>query len=41
MSKERVVVSIGGSILIPGNNDAEFMKKLAQMLLKVASRVDL
>lgn len=41
MQKERVVVSIGGSILIPGNEDAAFIRELAGMLLRVSSRVDL
>lgn len=29
---DKVVVSIGGSILIPGNNDSEYITKLADML---------
>lgn len=29
---DKVVVSIGGSILIPGNNDSEYIAKLADML---------
>ena len=40
MSKELVVVSIGGSILIPGEDDAVFISKLAEMLRRVSSRVD-
>ena len=40
MAKETVVVSIGGSILIPGENDSVFIGKLAEMLRRVQSRVD-
>ena len=40
MAKELVVVSIGGSILIPGEDDSVFIGKLADMLRKVSSRVD-
>ena len=40
MDRELVVVSIGGSILIPGKDDAEFITKLAEMLRRVSSRVN-
>jgi len=40
MAKELVVVSIGGSILIPGENDSAFISELAKMLRRVSSRVD-
>jgi len=38
---EKVVVSIGGSILVPGENDAEFIGKLAKMLKEVSMEVQL
>ena len=31
-STDSVVVSIGGSILVPGSNDSEYISKLASML---------
>ena len=36
---EKVVVSIGGSILVPGENDADFIGKLAEMLKEVSKEV--
>lgn len=33
---DKVVVSIGGSILIPGDNDSEYISKLAAMLKDIA-----
>lgn len=36
---EKVVVSIGGSILIPGNEDYEYIKKLAELLKELSSEV--
>ena len=33
------MVSIGGSILVPGENDAEFIGKLAEMLKDVSKEV--
>jgi len=36
---EKVVVSIGGSILVPGENDADFIRKLAVMLKEVSKEV--
>ncbi len=38
---DKVVVSIGGSILVPGENDAEFISKLASMLKEVSKEVQL
>ena len=38
---EKVVVSIGGSILVPGENDADFIRKLAEMLKEVSKEVQL
>ncbi len=38
---EKVVVSIGGSILVPGENDAEFIGKLAEMLKEVSKEVQI
>lgn len=40
MAKEKVVVSIGGSILIPGKDDSAFIGELAGMLRRVSARVD-
>jgi len=37
---EKVVVSIGGSILVPGENDAEFIRRLAEMLKEVSKEVE-
>jgi len=41
MKKEKVVVSIGGSILIPGKNDSEYIKKLAEMIKEVSEKVQM
>lgn len=38
---DKVVVSVGGSILIPGNNDSEYIARLAKMLLSVKDDVQL
>lgn len=38
---DKVVVSIGGSVLIPEKDDANYIKTLADMLKKVAKKVDL
>jgi len=38
---DKVVVSIGGSILVPGDRDAEFISKLAEMLKEVSKEVQL
>ncbi|MDR1404336.1 MAG: UMP kinase [Candidatus Methanoplasma sp.] len=39
MKKEKVVVSVGGSVLIPGNEDSAYMKGLAEMIGKVSEDV--
>ena len=39
MSQDIVVISIGGSILIPDQNDSVFIGKLAEMLKKVSQKV--
>lgn len=39
MKKEKVVVSIGGSILIPGNDDPVYIKKLSEMIKKASKEV--
>jgi uridylate kinase len=36
-----VVISLGGSILVPGEGDAEYMKRLAQTLIRLSQRHDL
>ncbi|MDR1690621.1 MAG: UMP kinase, partial [Candidatus Methanoplasma sp.] len=41
MNKEKVVVSIGGSILIPGNDDSVYIKELAKMIKEVSEKVQL
>ncbi|AGI48283.1 putative uridylate kinase [Thermoplasmatales archaeon BRNA1] len=41
MTQEKVVISIGGSILIPDNDDAVFIGKLAEMLLRAEKKVDI
>lgn len=41
MKKEKVVVSIGGSILIPGNSDAVYIKELSEMIRDVSNSVQL
>lgn len=38
---DKVVVSVGGSVLIPGNNDSEYIARLAEMLNSVKDRVQL
>ncbi len=38
---DSVVVSIGGSILVPGNNDSEYIARLAEMLKEVSKDVKL
>ncbi len=38
---DSVVVSIGGSILVPGNNDAEYIARLASMLKELSGSVRL
>lgn len=38
---DKVVVSIGGSVLIPGNNDSEYIARLADVLLSLKDRVQL
>lgn len=38
---DKVVVSIGGSVLIPGNNDSDYIARLAKMLLSVKDDVQL
>ncbi|MCL2296139.1 MAG: UMP kinase [Methanomassiliicoccaceae archaeon] len=41
MNKEKVVVSIGGSILIPGKDDSEYIKKLAKMIKEASKTVQI
>ncbi|MDR3075014.1 MAG: UMP kinase [Candidatus Methanoplasma sp.] len=41
MMKEKVVVSVGGSILIPGNGDSEYIMKLAEMISEISPDVQL
>ncbi len=37
---DKVVVSIGGSVLVPDNNDGLYIKSLAEMLKSVADKVE-
>ncbi|MCQ2085387.1 MAG: UMP kinase, partial [archaeon] len=39
MSQDIVVISIGGSILIPDQNDSVYIGKLAEMLKKASEKV--
>lgn len=41
MSKEKVVISIGGSILIPDKNDSLYIKELAHMFSELRNRLDM
>ncbi|MCL2317606.1 MAG: UMP kinase [Methanomassiliicoccaceae archaeon] len=41
MKKEKVVVSIGGSVLIPGKDDPVYIERLAEMLKDVSSKVQI
>lgn len=41
MPTDKVVVSIGGSILVPGNNDSEYISRLADMLKGISDRVQI
>jgi len=38
---EKVVVSLGGSVLVPGDDDARYLRELANLLRDLASRVTL
>ena len=41
LQTQKVVVSIGGSILVPGNNDSEFISELAEMLRGIKDEVQI
>ena len=41
MNKEKVVVSIGGSVLIPGKDDPVYIKKLAEVIKEVSGKVQI
>jgi len=41
MSREKVVVSIGGSVLVPGKDDPDYIMKLASLLRRVSKTVQL
>jgi uridylate kinase len=41
MSKKKVVISIGGSILVPGNDDASFIKELAALIVRLKDEVQM
>ncbi|HKM09801.1 MAG TPA: UMP kinase [Candidatus Methanomethylophilaceae archaeon] len=38
---DKVVISIGGSILIPGNDDGDYIGELAKLLNELSSKVDI
>src|SRR3989442_12666675 len=38
---EKVVVSLGGSVLVPGDDDARYLRDLAALLMDVSARVKL
>ncbi len=39
--REKVVISLGGSILVPGEGDAEYIRSLAQLLIASSSKYTL
>lgn len=41
MAREKVVISIGGSILIPDDHDADYIGRLARMLEGASGKVDI
>jgi len=41
MKKEKVVVSIGGSVLVPGNDDSDYIKKLTAVIAEVSKAVQI
>jgi uridylate kinase len=41
MSKKKVVISIGGSILIPDSNDSVFIRELAQLIKELNDEVQM
>lgn len=38
---EKAVISVGGSVLIPGNDDAKYIRELADMLKEVSKEVQI
>src|SRR5713101_7601762 len=38
---EKVVISVGGSVLVPGEDDAKYLRDLASLLRGISSRVKL
>ena len=41
VTMEKVVISVGGSVLIPGNDDAKYIAELANMLKDVSKEVQI
>ncbi|MBO5669727.1 MAG: UMP kinase, partial [Candidatus Methanomethylophilaceae archaeon] len=38
---DKVVISVGGSVLIPGNDDAKYIAELAKMLREASEQVQI
>ncbi|MCJ2519478.1 MAG: UMP kinase [Candidatus Thermoplasmatota archaeon] len=36
MPKDRIVVSLGGSVLVPGEDDSEYIRNLARLLIRLS-----
>lgn len=41
MPKEKVVISLGGSVLVPGEEDSKYIKSLADLLIQLSERYKL
>jgi uridylate kinase, putative len=41
MSEKKIVVSVGGSVLVPGDHDSEYIEKLALMIEDVSKDIQL
>jgi uridylate kinase len=41
MPKEKVVLSLGGSVLVPGEDDSRYIKSLAELLIHLSERYKL
>ncbi|MFQ5838039.1 MAG: UMP kinase [Thermoplasmata archaeon] len=41
MPKEKVVVSLGGSVMVPGEDDSEYIKSLAELLIQLSAKYKL
>ena len=41
VAKEKVVISIGGSVMVPGEDDLDYIKELSQLLIKLGAQFKL